>query len=89
MVEIQGYPLREGEEIKPGAPIVKIENYWAEMQLNVNGSGIVKKVLFDRGTTVKIGDPIAIIEADGEAVPYGRSQVTLEIVKKKREKPAS
>jgi pyruvate/2-oxoglutarate dehydrogenase complex dihydrolipoamide acyltransferase (E2) component len=62
------------------------ENYWAVMRLKTNRPGIVMKTFFPRGTSVKIGDPIAIIGADGESIPYGKAYSILEIVKVKREK---
>jgi hypothetical protein len=43
-----------------GTPLVVIENYWAVMTLKANGKGILRKTFFERGTSVKIGDPIAI-----------------------------
>lgn len=87
LVEVRKYLLKEGDKVQRGTPIVTIENYWALMQLRANGSGIVQKILFDSGTTVKIGDPIAIIGADGEAIPRSKNDSLLEIVKNKRNKP--
>ena len=70
-----------------GSPIAVVENYWAVMTLRANGKGILKKTFFDRGTSVKIGDPIAIIGADGECIPYGRELAVLEVTEHKRSKP--
>ena len=64
-----------------------IENYWAVMRLKANAKGIVLKTFFAPGTHVKIGDPIAIIGADGEEIPYGRDCALLEIVHIKQGKP--
>ncbi|MEO6966482.1 MAG: lipoyl domain-containing protein, partial [Acidobacteriaceae bacterium] len=88
-VEVQKYLLKEGAKVKAGTPIVVLENYWATMQLRAQGSGIIKKLLFDPGTTVKIGDPVAIIQADGDAIPYGKTYSSLEIVKRNHTKPKS
>lgn len=49
--------------------------------------GILTKAFFDRGTSVQIGDPIAIIGADGECIPYGRELAVLEVTEHKRSKP--
>jgi pyruvate/2-oxoglutarate dehydrogenase complex dihydrolipoamide acyltransferase (E2) component len=64
-----------------------VENWWAVFELRANGPGILKKTFFDPGTTITVGDPIAIIGADGEAIPYGQRNAALEVVKMKREKP--
>src|SRR4051812_26664926 len=85
-VEIQKYLVSEGDKLDAGTALAVIENYWAVMSLKTNGSGIVAKTFFPSGTTVKIGDPIAIINADGESIPYGKADSVLEIVKTKREK---
>jgi pyruvate/2-oxoglutarate dehydrogenase complex dihydrolipoamide acyltransferase (E2) component len=87
LVDVRKYLLKEGDKVQHGTPIVAIENYWALMELRANGTGIVKKILFDSGTTVKIGDPVAIIGADGEAIPHSKNDSFLEIVKNKRNKP--
>jgi pyruvate dehydrogenase E2 component (dihydrolipoamide acetyltransferase) len=86
-VEIQKYLVREGDKVDIGTPVAVIENYWAVMNLKANGSGLVTKTFFPRGTGVRVGDPIAIISADGESIPYGKPYSVVEIVKAKREKP--
>ena len=87
LVEVRDYLLKEGDTVSHGTPIVTIENYWAVMRLRASGAGIVKKVLFDSGTTVKLGDPVVIIGADGEATSHEGNESFLEIVKTKRNKP--
>jgi pyruvate/2-oxoglutarate dehydrogenase complex dihydrolipoamide acyltransferase (E2) component len=87
LVEIRNYVATEGSPVDAGSPIAVVENYWAVMTLKANGKGILKKTFFDRGTSVKIGDPIAIIGADGECIPYDRELVVLEVTEHKRSKP--
>jgi pyruvate dehydrogenase E2 component (dihydrolipoamide acetyltransferase) len=87
LVEIRNYLTAEGSPVDVGSPIALVENYWAVMTLRANGKGILKKTFFDRGTSVKIGDPIAIIGADGECIPYGKEPAVLEITEHKRSKP--
>lgn len=57
LVEIRNYLGAEGSPVDVGSPIAVVENYWAVMTLKANGKGILKKTFFDRGTSVKIGDP--------------------------------
>ena len=80
-VQVQEYLSKEGDEIEPGTPIAVIENRWAVMWLKANGQGILRKTFFAPGTHVKVGDPIAIIGADGENIPYDKEYSILEIVK--------
>jgi pyruvate/2-oxoglutarate dehydrogenase complex dihydrolipoamide acyltransferase (E2) component len=88
LVEIRKYLVPEGSAVDVGTPIVVIENYWAVMTLKANGKGIVGKTFFERGTSVKVGDPIAIIGSDGENIPHGKELVSVEITGRKREKPS-
>jgi pyruvate/2-oxoglutarate dehydrogenase complex dihydrolipoamide acyltransferase (E2) component len=85
-VELIKYRAKEGSKVVKGMPIALVENWWAVFQLSANGPGIPKKTFFDPGTSITVGDPIAIIGADAEAVPYAQSYAVLEIVKMKRER---
>jgi pyruvate/2-oxoglutarate dehydrogenase complex dihydrolipoamide acyltransferase (E2) component len=86
-VEVGEYLLEEGDPVKPGTPIATVENYWARMRLKANGKGILRRTFFRPSTTVKIGDPIAIIGADGDDIPYDKDYSLLEVVEIKRKKP--
>jgi pyruvate/2-oxoglutarate dehydrogenase complex dihydrolipoamide acyltransferase (E2) component len=88
VVEIRKYLASEGSAVDVGTPVVVIENYWAVMTLKANGKGILRKTFFERGTSVKIGDPIAIIGSDGENIPYGKELVSVEMTERKRQKPS-
>ena len=83
-VRIRQYLCVEGDFVEPGTPMTLIENDKALMLLKANGKGIVKKTLFEPHTYVRVGDPVAIIDADGEAIPYGRDYSVLEVVERKR-----
>ena len=86
-VQLQQYLLQEGAPVDSGTPVAVVENYWAKMQLKAKGKGILEKTLFRPGTHVKIGDPIAIIGADGEELPHERNCSILEVMTIKRRKP--
>jgi len=86
VVEVRKYLLSEGDPVERDSPIVLLENYWAEMRLKTNGKGFLRKTFFRPGTSVHIDDPIAIIEADGEDIPYGKDYSLLEITRIKRDK---
>jgi len=87
-VEIKRYLLREKSRVQAGTPVALIENFWAVMTLKANGKGSLQKTFFEPGAIVGIGDPIAIIGADGEDIPYGKPLVLLEVTERKRLKPA-
>ena len=86
-VEIKKYLLAEGKPVKVGTPVALVENYWAVMVLKANGKGFLKKTFFDRGACVNVGDPIAIIAADGEDLPYGKQCALLDVTEHKKLKP--
>ena len=88
-VEMVKYLAREGSTVKPGTPIALVKNWWAEIQIEATSKGFLKKTFFDPHTFVGIGDPIAIIAADGEDMPHGRANSLARIVKIIREKPAN
>ena len=78
----------EGSPVEDGSPVASVENYWAVMTLKANGKGVLRKTFFEPGTSVKIGDPIAIIGADGENIPYGKELARVEVIERKRRKPS-
>jgi pyruvate/2-oxoglutarate dehydrogenase complex dihydrolipoamide acyltransferase (E2) component len=86
-VEVMRYLRAEGDQVGPGETVAVIQTYWAVMHLKANGRGIVTNTFFAHPTNVKVGDPIAIIDADGDEIPYGEEYVSLEVVKIKHNKP--
>lgn len=74
----------EGKPVTSGTPIALAESYWAVMQLNATGNGILKKYSLDSPTAVKSGDPIAIIVCDGDDLLHDKPKATVTIVKLKR-----
>jgi len=88
LVEIRKYLAAEGSPVEDGSPVASVENYWAVMTLKANGKGVLRKTFFEPSTSVKIGDPIAIIGADGENIPYGKELALVEVIERKRRKPS-
>lgn len=86
LVEIVEYAVRRGEWVDAGTPVATVENGWTVMQIRATGRGVVSKTLFDRGTSVRTGDPIAIVICDGEEVPYGRPNAAPSNLRTKRSK---
>jgi pyruvate dehydrogenase E2 component (dihydrolipoamide acetyltransferase) len=82
-VKMRQYLCAEGDSVELGTPIAIIENHCAVMRLKANGNGILQKLLFSPNAYVNIGDPVAIIGADGESIPYGQPNSILEIIERK------
>lgn len=58
----------EGEKIEKGAVLAEIETDKATVEVESTFSGIVHKFLVEKGSSVPVGTPIAIIAAEGEKV---------------------
>ncbi|MBN9507499.1 MAG: biotin/lipoyl-binding protein, partial [Alphaproteobacteria bacterium] len=62
----------EGETVKAGDVIAEIETDKATMEVEAVDEGVLGKILVPDGTAgVKVNAPIAVLVADGEAVPAG------------------
>jgi pyruvate dehydrogenase E2 component (dihydrolipoamide acetyltransferase) len=62
----------EGETVKAGDVIAEIETDKATMEVEAVDEGVLGKILVPDGTAgVKVNAPIAVLVADGEAVPVG------------------
>ena len=58
---------KEGEEIRAGDVIAEIETDKATMEVEAVDEGILSKILVADGTAgVKVNDPIAVLQGDGE-----------------------
>src|SRR4029077_17586886 len=88
VVEIRKYLASEGSAVDVGTPIAAVENFWAVVTLKSNGKGILRKTIFEPGTSVKIGDPIAVIGSDGENIPCEKEYASIEVTDRKRHKPS-
>ena len=88
-VQVIAYTVKEGQSVKPGTPIATVETWWAVLQIEATGTGTLSKVFFDRGTIVKIGNPMAIIVCDPEDAPLQRPPAAVNVMQMKREKPRS
>jgi pyruvate/2-oxoglutarate dehydrogenase complex dihydrolipoamide acyltransferase (E2) component len=86
-VDIVEYLVAEGDSVAAGTPLARVENWWALMEFDAVGPGILTKAFFDRGTRVRIGEPFAIIVCDPESAPAGTESARLRIVGTRRIKP--
>jgi pyruvate dehydrogenase E2 component (dihydrolipoamide acetyltransferase) len=64
--------VKEGDVVKSGKVIAEIETDKATMEVEAVDEGVIGKILVAAGTEgVKVNTPIAMILADGEAMPVG------------------
>ncbi len=52
----------EGERVKEGEPLFEIETEKVEMEIDAETSGILEKIIVHEGSTVPVGEPVAIVE---------------------------
>jgi pyruvate dehydrogenase E2 component (dihydrolipoamide acetyltransferase) len=60
---------QEGDAVKQGDVLAEIETDKATMELVARGSGVLQGIKVQEGQTAAVGEVIAIIAAEGEAVP--------------------
>ena len=58
----------EGAEVGIGEPIAEIETDKAVVEFESDASGVLTKILVPEGTTVPVGQAIALVGAEGEVV---------------------
>ena len=69
--DVVEWMLGEGEEVAEGDDIVEIEMAKASTMLQAPVSGVILKIVAGDGTTVGVGEPIAVIGERGESLPAG------------------
>lgn len=72
--------MPEGASLKPGDVIAVVENWWARMALKALAPGVLTKTFFDRNTSIKEGDPLAIMVCDPENGPRDAATCELTII---------
>ena len=77
------YLVNEGQEIKKGTPIAIIENDWAVFQVEANGKGFIGELTLKNGSYINVDEPIAVIDCDGEDIPYNRLGFSLSTISQK------
>lgn len=67
--DIVEWMLGEGEPVREGEDLVEIEMAKASTMLQAPASGVIRKIVAEDGTTVAVGEPIALIGEPDEALP--------------------
>lgn len=86
-VEVIKFLVKEGDQVSAGTPLMQAENWWAILEFDAVGAGVVSKTFFDRGTHVKINHPFAIILCNPEDRPRTEESSSVRIVQHVRHKP--
>jgi len=61
--------LTEGSDVKVGDPVAEIETDKAVVEFESTASGVLRKVLVPEGSTVSVGESIAIVGSADEELP--------------------
>jgi pyruvate/2-oxoglutarate dehydrogenase complex dihydrolipoamide acyltransferase (E2) component len=88
-VEVMEFLVDEGETVAAGYPLVRVKNWWAVIEFDAIDVGVVSKTFFSRGTSVKIGDPFAVVICEPERRPRTDDTCRLRIVERLRHKPTA
>ncbi|HEY9087342.1 MAG TPA: biotin/lipoyl-containing protein, partial [Anaerolineaceae bacterium] len=65
---------KEGEEVKKGDILAEIETDKATVEVESQFTGVLARLLVSEGTSVPVGDPIAIVAQPGEKVDAAAPQ---------------
>lgn len=60
---------REGDRVEKDVPIVRIEGEKTTFEVNSPGPGLVRKLLFETGVDVQVGQTIALVGEASEPLP--------------------
>ena len=60
---------REGDHVEKDVPIVRIEGEKTTFEVNSPGEGVVRRVLFEPGADVQVGQTIALVGEPSEPLP--------------------
>jgi pyruvate/2-oxoglutarate dehydrogenase complex dihydrolipoamide acyltransferase (E2) component len=71
-VRLARFLVEEGSWMQAGTAVAELESATAVIRVLANGTGVLRKRVAAPGATLRAGDVLAVVEADGEAVPYDR-----------------
>jgi pyruvate dehydrogenase E2 component (dihydrolipoamide acetyltransferase) len=72
---------KEGDHVEKDVPIVRIEGEKTTFEVNSPGPGVVRKLLFETGIDVQVGQTIALVGDPNESLPIeAEAAVTPEAV---------
>jgi pyruvate dehydrogenase E2 component (dihydrolipoamide acetyltransferase) len=67
-VVLSGWPVAPGKPFAAGEVIATVETAKANVDVEAPSAGVILRVLVAEGASVQVGDPIALLGADGERV---------------------
>jgi pyruvate dehydrogenase E2 component (dihydrolipoamide acetyltransferase) len=71
-MRLSRFLMDEGVWVEAGTAVAELESATAVVRVLANGTGILEKRVAAPGATLRVGDALAVVAADGEAVPYDR-----------------
>ena len=70
--------MPDGAQVGIGTKLAVVEAPSGRFALLTNGKGFLREKLFPAGAHLPAGSPIAVVDADGEDMPYGGLYSRLE-----------
>jgi pyruvate/2-oxoglutarate dehydrogenase complex dihydrolipoamide acyltransferase (E2) component len=71
-VRLERFLIEESAWVEAGTAVAELKSETAVIRVLANGTGILRRRVAAVGATLRAGDVLAVVEADGEAVPYDR-----------------
>lgn len=76
--ELLAWLVKEGEAVQEGQPLARVETDKAVVEIPAPRDGVVLKLLFSEGATIRVGEVFVILGEPGETVaPEARPKVSV------------
>jgi pyruvate/2-oxoglutarate dehydrogenase complex dihydrolipoamide acyltransferase (E2) component len=70
-VRLVEWLVDDGARVKVGTRVLAVQTPTDKFLVLANGEGVLSEKLFPVGSELPPGTPVAVVRADGEAIPYG------------------
>jgi len=78
-VEVLSFLVQEGDKVSAWDDIVEVQSDKASVNIQCAADGVVTKVHWEEGDTVKVGEALVDIDYDGDDVPGGSDEAEEEV----------
>lgn len=71
LVRLVKWLVEDGADVHVGTRIAVFKDSTGTFAILTNGDGILRTKLFPAGAELPLGTPVAVVDADGDNIPYG------------------